>query len=83
MLTRWHRLSGQWLIVALIVLHVGAIVFYLIRKRQNLVQPMITGDKLLSATVPASHDSARTRLLALVLAVLCAGLVAWVVSLGG
>ena len=81
-LTRWHRLSGQWLIVALIVLHVGAIVFYLVRKRQNLVQPMITGDKLLSAAVPASRDSARTRLLALVLAVLCASLVAWVVSIG-
>ena len=57
--------------------------FYLVRKRQNLVQPMITGDKLLNAAVPASRDSARTRLLALMLAVLCAGLVAWVVSLGG
>jgi cytochrome b len=82
-LTRWHKLSGQWLIVALILLHIAAIVFYLVRKKQNLVRPMIHGDKLLSAEVPASRDTAGTRLLALALIALCAGLVAWVVSLGG
>jgi cytochrome b len=82
-LTRWHKLSGQWLIVALILLHVAAIVFYLVRKKQDLVRPMIHGDKLLRPDVPASRDTTRTRLLALALAALCAGLVAWVVSLGG
>ena len=82
-LTRWHKLSGQWLIVALIVLHVAAIAFYLVRKKHNLVQPMITGDKLLGAEVPASRDDGRSRLLALALVALCASLVAWVVSLGG
>jgi cytochrome b len=82
-LTRWHKLSGQWLIVALILLHIAAIVFYLVRKKQDLVRPMIHGDKLLRPDVPASRDTTRTRLLALALAALCAGLVAWVVSLGG
>ena len=81
-LTRWHRLSGQWLIVALIVLHVAAIVFYLVKKKHNLVRPMIHGDKALAADVPASVDNGRTRALALVLAALSAGLVAWVISLG-
>jgi cytochrome b len=82
-LTRWHKLSGQWLIVALILLHIAAIVFYRVRKKQDLVRPMIHGDKLLRPDVPASRDTTRTRLLALALAALCAGLVAWVVSLGG
>jgi hypothetical protein len=43
---------------------------------------MILGDKALAAGVPASIDNGRTRLLALVLISLCAGLVTWVISLG-
>ena len=82
-LTKWHHLFGQWLIIALIVLHVGAIVYYWVRKNQNLVRPMIGGDKALAADVPASIDNGRTRLLALVLVGLCAALVTWVVALGG
>lgn len=82
-LTRWHRLSGQWLIVTLIVLHVAAIVFYLVRKKHDLVRPMILGDKVLAADVPASVDNGRSRALALLLFALCAGAVAWVISLGG
>ena len=82
-LTTWHRLFGQWLIIGLVVLHIGAIVFYLVRKKRNLVRPMISGDKLLGPGVPASADNGRTRALALVLLALCAALVAWIVSLGG
>lgn len=81
-LTKWHKLFGQWLIIVLIVLHVAAIVFYLVRKKNDLVRPMITGDKALSADVPASTDNGRTRLLALVLLALCAALVTYVVALG-
>ena len=82
-LTTWHRLFGQWLIIGLVVLHISAIAFYLVRKKHNLVRPMISGDKPLGPGVPASTDNGRTRVLALVLAALCAGLVAWIVSLGG
>ena len=81
-LTRWHKLSGQWLIVALIVLHVAAIVFYLVKKKHDLVRPMIRGDKVLAADVPASVDNSRSRAFALLLFALCAGAVAWVISLG-
>jgi len=82
-LTKWHKLFGQWLIIALIVLHVTAILFYVLRKKHDLVRPMIVGDKHLAASVPASVDNRRTRSLALLLVALCAGLVTWVVSLGG
>lgn len=80
--TSWHKTFGQWLIITLVVLHIAAIVFYLVKKRQNLVQPMITGDKPLPENVPASVDSITSRGLAAALLAACAGGVAWLVSLG-
>jgi cytochrome b len=81
-LTKWHRGYGQWLIIALVALHVVAILYYLVAKKRNLVRPMLTGDKQLVAPAPAAVDNLRSRMLAVVLFALCAGLVAWVVSLG-
>jgi cytochrome b len=79
--TSWHKDFGQWILVALVLLHLAAIAFY--RKRgTNLVPPMITGDKALPASVPPSVDTAATRLRALVLACLCAGVAVWVSRLG-
>jgi cytochrome b len=81
--THWHRSYGKWLIIALIVLHVVAILYYLVGRKYDLVRPMIRGDKPLAAGVPASVDTIGTRMLALALVALCAGGVAWLVSLGG
>ena len=82
-LTQWHKGYGQWLIIALIMLHVAAVVFYLVARRRNLVRPMLSGDKVLEPGTPASNDRAGARLLAAVLLALCAGGVGWLVSLGG
>jgi cytochrome b len=82
-LTAWHKGWGQWLIIALVVLHIAAIVFYLVGRKNNLVRPMLTGDKALPATVPASTDGGTTRVIAAVLVALCGAGVAWLVSLGG
>jgi cytochrome b len=81
--TAWHKNAGQWIIIALVALHVAAIVFYLVKKGVNLVRPMLVGDKLLPEGTPASIDSAATRFIALVVAAAAAALVSWVVSLGG
>jgi len=81
--TAWHKGPGQALLITLVVLHVGAIVYYRIRKKQNLVRPMITGDKDLSGDVPASADTRLTRVRALALIVVWAGIVASVLKLGG
>ena len=81
-LTKWHKSFGQWLIIALVLLHVAAITFYVVKKKHDLVRPMIVGDKPLAAGVPAAVDTVRTRALALVLVAACGGLVAWLVSLG-
>lgn len=82
-LTSWHKTWGQWLVITLIVLHVAAIVFYLLGRRRNLLRPMIVGDKPLPPGVPASEDHWRARGLALLVVTLCAVGVAWLVSLGG
>ena len=82
LLTKWHKNYGQWLIVTLVLLHVGAILFYLLKKKRNLVRPMLSGDKPLGADVPASADDLRSRGLAVLLLAVCAALVGWVVSLG-
>ncbi|MDO5693918.1 MAG: cytochrome b/b6 domain-containing protein [Pseudomonadota bacterium] len=80
-LTSWHRTWGQWLMIGLVALHVLSIVVYLIR-RNNLITPMVLGDKLMAEPVPAARDSAGTRLLALLLLGVASGVVWWVVQLG-
>jgi len=81
--TGWHKNYGQWIIVALVVLHVSAIAFYWFRSRQNLVAPMWHGDKPLGAGVPGAVDNGRSRTIALAILLVCALGVAAVVRLGG
>jgi cytochrome b len=81
--TGWHKSWGQGLIIALILLHVGAIAFYRYRLGHRLVPPMLAGDKHLPVHVPESDDTTATRIVAAVLIAACAAAVAWVVSLGG
>ena len=77
----WHKEYGQWILIALVVLHIAAILFYLFKKRQNLIRPMLIGDKPLPANTPASADGLGQRVLALLLLLACAGGAAWVASL--
>lgn len=86
--TSYHRQIGQWLIIGLVVLHVAAVLFYLLRRGDNLIRPMLTGDKTLDGasasdapSVPASRDDVRSRVLALVLIALSAAATAWLVTL--
>ena len=79
--TTWHKSWGQYLVMGLVVLHVLAIIIYRLR-RHDLVTPMLHGDKPLAGAVPAARDSVGTRLLALVLLAVCAGVVYAVVQLG-
>ncbi len=75
--TNYHKNIGKWIILALVVLHIVAIVFYL-RKKQNLIKPMLHGDKQLEVVVPASRDDAASRITALVIFGICIAFVMWV-----
>ena len=79
--TAWHKGWGQYGVIGLVALHLVAIAVYQL-KRKNLVRPMLLGDKQLPQALPGSRDTVGTRLLALVLLALAAGVVAWVVQLG-
>jgi cytochrome b len=80
--TAWHKGPGFAIILALVVLHIAAIVFYRVRMRQDLIGPMFSGDKRLPGVVPGSADDRMSRVRALAIAVVSAGLVAAVVKLG-
>jgi cytochrome b len=73
--TAYHKNVGKFILLAMVVLHLGAIVFYAVRKRQNLVTPMITGDKPLDFDAPGSRDSWRERRLATLIFLVCVSLV--------
>ena len=73
--TSWHRGWGPWVLIPLVLMHIGAILYFLWRK-QDLLTPMIGGDKLLPPGTPASRDGASQRVLAMWLFVACAW-VAW------
>ncbi|HQS00956.1 MULTISPECIES: cytochrome b/b6 domain-containing protein [unclassified Polaromonas] len=79
--TDYHKNIGRWILLALVVLHIGAIVFYLWRKH-NLVGAMLHGDKVLVTPAPASRDDTTSRLLALGVLLVCAAGVYWISSLG-
>jgi cytochrome b len=70
--SRFHHINFDVLLWVL-SLHVLAILFYALYKRQNLVHPMITGKKL-ADVVPESEAISSSQLLkALVVALVCAG----------
>lgn len=77
--TSWHKGLGLNLLLALLALHLLAIVFYQFIKRQALVQAMVHGDQLHEGQHPNSTDTTATRLKALLIALLCAALVAGVI----
>jgi cytochrome b len=81
--TSWHKSFGQWGLIALVVLHLAAIAYYLHRKKINLVRPMLHGDKALPPHVAPSRDDLVTRAAAAALVAGCAVLVTWIVGLGG
>lgn len=64
--SRYHKQVGKFVVMGLVVLHLLALVFYKVVKRQALVQAMVTGDKALDTDVPVSADAAPQRLKALV-----------------
>ncbi len=78
----YHRNVGQWVLIGLVIAHLVAISYYALRG-ENLVAPMVKGDKAMSDSVPASRDDPRSRTRALLLLAASAAVVWGVVQLGG
>ncbi len=80
--TTYHTSYGKYILIGLIVLHLAAIAYYYFAKRNNLVKPMLSGDKPLASALPGSRDDVVSRLAALLVLAASAALVVWGVSLG-
>jgi hypothetical protein len=65
-LTSFHRWN-EWVLIALVATHIGAILYYKYAKRINLTSAMITGDKELvdTAMAPLVQDDSKVRLKAM------------------
>lgn len=79
--TNYHSNIGKWVLLALVGLHLAAIIFYLRRRKHKLLHAMLHGDKELAMTAPASRDDTTSRLTALAVLGLCAAAVYWLSSL--
>ena len=63
--TKYHGDIGKVFLILLIVLHVGAVLYYKRIKHDDLITPMLTGDKELPANTQSSRDTVTSRLFAL------------------
>lgn len=81
--TTYHTEIGKLVLIALVVFHIAAIIFYWRKKKENLVRPMIRGDKLLPAKTEESRDDAPSRSWAAIVFLACAGLVTLVLNIAG
>ncbi|NVK20158.1 MAG: cytochrome b/b6 domain-containing protein [Methylocystaceae bacterium] len=76
-----HRI-GFWVIMGFVALHVVAAFFYLFVKKENLIRPMVTGNKE-AESVPAGETlQPRSPLLALICLAISAGVVWFAVNIG-
>jgi cytochrome b len=74
-----HRFN-RWVLLGLVVLHLGAIAWHTVRRRDALVRGMVSGDRVGIDAEPATDDTAM-RMRALVLLALSVALVAYGVTL--
>jgi len=80
-LTWLHAEIGATLIYVLIGLHIAAIAYYYFFRKQNLVAPMITGDREVDFDAMSASDSWKTRLFAAAIFLLCAAGVYYMVRM--
>jgi cytochrome b len=78
--TWYHKRVGQWVLLGLVLLHVAAVLYYVLKKRQPLVRAMVGGDKQVAAPVQPSRDDAASRTVAFGTFAVCAGFVWWLVK---
>ena len=78
-LSRIHYYN-HWLVVGLTALHVAAIAYYLLARKEDLLTPMLTGDKF-GIDAPPAEDGMSIRVRAAVFAAIAAGVIFYLVTL--
>ena len=73
---------GKLVLIVLTLVHVAAVLYYLWRRKKNLLAPMIHGDAALPTGTMASRDGAGQRVLAAVVVLAAAAFAGWIGSLG-
>lgn len=81
--TQYHSEVGKALLLSLIGLHVFAVLFYKYMKKDDLISPMLHGDKNMPEGTPSSRDTFTSRLFALGVLLGCTYGVYRLVQLGG
>lgn len=81
--TSYHKNIGKYVLILLVVLHIAAVLFYYYKKKENLIAPMIHGDKHLDTEVGSSRDDARSRVTAAIVFGICAAAVGSLVKMAG
>lgn len=81
--TYYHAAIGQYVLYVLVLLHIAAMVFYRFKRKENLVPAMWHGDKALAEPHTSARDDGKSRLKALLVFVVSAGLVTGLVQWAG
>jgi len=80
--TSWHKGFGKTFILLLVAVHLLAILWYLVKKKQNLTLAMLKGDKTSAMPAQSSKDGPANWLLAVLCILVSAGLVYALINLG-
>jgi len=80
--TEYHSEIGKVILLILIGLHIGTVLYYKHVKNDDLITPMLTGDKVLPTPTQDSRDTRTSRLFALGIFAGCVYVVYRLVSLG-
>ncbi|MEA3641022.1 MAG: cytochrome b/b6 domain-containing protein [Lamprobacter sp.] len=80
-LSRLHR-QGLWVILALVSLHILAVLYYSLLRRNNLIRPMLTGWKPAPQNGAHASSARGGPLWALLLGLLLSGLAVWAANGG-
>jgi cytochrome b len=70
--SEYHSDVGKVLLILLIALHIATVLYYKRIKNDDLITPMLTGDKIFSEPTHDSRDTRTSRLFALSILVGCA-----------
>jgi len=80
--TSWHKGFGKTFIILLVAVHLLAILWYLLKKKQNLTIAMLKGDKTSGTPARSSKDGPVNWLLAVLCILVSASLVYALINLG-